>query len=108
MLKKVKFVVVPNIELDSPPLDGTYGVVSYDGSPQPTRIGMSVDRVFKWSNTIYKFVGGLCDEIGGGSSPGDVLKTFAVDKLYLVDVPEHKRAELEEDLARHGFELEPA
>lgn len=108
MFTKVKFVEVPDKVLPASPPDGLYGVVHYDGSPQMTRYGITVDRVFPWWISICKFEGGLYDEIASGSSAGDRLQSFEVDMLYLVEVPEYMRPELEQNLARHGFELEPA
>lgn len=108
MLKKLPFVALPNsaTALKSPPPDGVYGVISYDDTPQVTCYHFVVERVFKWNITIYKFEDGLCDMISSSSSPGHLLTRISVDGLYIVDVPQHKRAELDKNLAGHNFVLE--
>lgn len=107
MHTKVRFVEVTNEVLASKPADGTYAVISYDESREMTRYSFAIDRVFPWRTHIYVFKDSFCKLISSYTDAGDALSKYEVDLVYLVDVPAYKRAELDKQLAQHGFELEP-
>ena len=106
MPKAIRFREISSgVDLNVPPPDGIYAVVTYDGSQQWTRYGFLVDRVFPWWAGIYKFKDGLCDMVAHGSDPGDMLSRYEVDEVCLVGLDADRRAELEKKIVEYGIKL---
>lgn len=104
-MKKVAFVDFPkDLEMDSPPPDGIYAVISHNPGFHGRR---NILNTFPWSTTIYELKDGMADERGCGSNAGDMLSRWDVAKAFLIGLDPTERAELNKTLAEFDIELVP-
>ena len=106
--KRIPFVEMPAYaKVDAAPPDGNYAVISYRGSHKRISCGFMVKNPFPWHARVYIFAGGVGDDIGCGSNPGDVLSRYDIAKVFLVGLSAELRNALQQKLSKHHFELVP-
>jgi hypothetical protein len=97
-MKQIPFADFPKgREMDSPPPNGTYAVISHN--PGERRItGALAPTAFPWRTTIYEFKDGVGDERAAGTDAGDMLGRHEVAKVFLIGLDSVERATLDENL----------
>lgn len=102
-LKKIKSVEVESgTELTEPLPDGQYAVIAYSNH----RVGLvRAPNPFPWSTEIYTFKDGFAEPAACGSSPGDMLGNYDVEKVFLIGLTPERRIELNNKLGASNIEL---
>lgn len=111
-VKSIPFKSVPAGQDVPAQPDGYYITVCYGPEYVYTRYMFYVPNVFPWSNRIYKFEGGLCDELGYSSNFEDIINMCDEDfghqyikMIFLVGLSETRKSELIEKAKKAGISL---